>query len=190
MKSNNSMYDHLYLYIKEMIIKLNDSEFSFLISNNIGLYAPAIIALIMSPFIIKKSTNNIYAYTFCLSIFLTIFIHHAGYGLNNSDDKAYKTVNFISYFPLLFFLHILYMGTIKKIYAEINLYWMFIGTFSSMLFADVYLSITNPYINFSFDYIGGAGIIDGLIIAPCFALIGGITCNKLILYNLMKNKLT
>jgi hypothetical protein len=184
------MYQEIYLYMKDLTLLINDSKFSFLINSNFGLYFPAIITLFAFPFTLKKSENKIYSISFCLAIFLTVAFHLMGIGIDYVDTPGYRSVNFFSYFPFIVLVYILYMGLIKKIHIKMNRYWMFMGTFSSMLFADVYLSTNTPEIIFSFKYIGGAGLLDGLFIASTMAWIGSVLQNKAIDNNLMKNNLT
>lgn len=161
-------------------------DLTFLMTNKIGLYLPLLISiyLIIRTKIIEDYKTNIQS-IICFTIG-TIFCVMLSYSVIEETDFYYSeslyTKNYFGVFYLFWF------GLLEKNY-NFNLSVVFIGTFFSKLLADFYFAIFVKDISIFSSGIGGAGLFDGLLIDPLFAVLVIFLLKKLIFISLRKQKL-
>lgn len=173
------MFEHIYQFVKELIIKVSLTEFSFLVTNIFGLFIPALFTILIFIFMSKSEDRKIYGTAYIISIASAFIMGYFNIGFKHKLDDGFSSLHFLSLYPIIIFLHYFIKVEFYNTRERINSNWMFLGTFSSALFTDCYLSYTTSTISFKFDGIGGAGIFDGLLITSVIAYLSSILVNKM-----------
>ena len=151
-------------FVDNIIIGLLNSEASFLISNTYGLYLPSVIAIICFALIFNKKESSIYSFSFVAAITIGLLIPLLNFGGWHKVDTNFSAIYFFSAYPAIIFLYFAYKARKTGKTLKFNVAWVFLGTFSTSLFTDFYLSLYYMPDSFNISGIGGAGIMDGLII--------------------------
>ncbi len=89
-------------------------------------------------------------------------------GWTQQTDIVNKTQLFAIFPVLIWICHYINRKVTPSLDSEISLSWMFMGTFCTLLFADIAISY-NSFENFDIRHIGGAGYADALFIVPIYA---------------------
>ena len=164
-----------------LITYLNANGFAQLTSNLYGLYLPMFITIILIIFARKSliSKENIILFTLGL---IGCFI--LSYGKTITDFNyingvaipiTYSQFHSVNVFGILYILcRSLPLG--KKIEMNYSVVW--IGSFTTIWIVDGWYALTEFNQGWFADGIGGAGILDGLLLTPIASVIGAYLVKK------------
>jgi hypothetical protein len=158
----------------EMIIRY---DLFFLLSNKLGFYLPLLLSLgLVHKYALWKEMAKPQTLLIILVGILMCF-HFAKY-----TETSYVTTSLIDGVPILndhsfgglyiwnYFgaLYLCYEGLYVKNYGKFNAPLYFVGSFFALALGDIYFVYMKMGLWFH-SGIGGAGIFDGLLVAPLFA---------------------
>ncbi len=138
----------------------------------IGFYLPCVLAffaflkIILRPNAVDKEPHH--GMLYLISILFALQLPFFGIGGWTKLEDGYQSVHFLSLFPLITILYAWLRFKIKGIPLQFSLAWLYLGSLSSMLFADFWFA-SNRFDDFTLHGLGGAGFGDGLFITPLFA---------------------
>lgn len=146
-----------------------------------GFYLPALVAIVafLSIAFLSKKPDREWQYGayFVLALIIGVQMPYTGWGswIENTEDV--HKVRFVSCFPLFIFIQSAYQLKVKKIKPLLSVPWLYLGTFSSAAITDFMLA-KHHFEAFRFAGLGGAGIVDGLVLASVFAALMGVLINR------------
>lgn len=146
-----------------------------------GFYLPALGAIIAFLLILfwSKKTDREWQYGayFVLSVLIGVQMPYTGCGSWIENTEQVHAVRFVIFFPLFVFIQSAYQVKVKKMQPLLSVPWLYLGTFSSAVVTD-FLLAKHHFEAFRFAGLGGAGIVDGLVMASVFAALMGAVINR------------
>lgn len=162
---------------------LKNNGMEILTTNIFGLYLPLLISILFIMFgnkkkIFNKSNILLFAisitgtFLFCNTINVTSHVELNGILI----EKSYDQVHLVNIFGILYLL--LKSLPVEEM-KEINISTLWIYSFFSLWIVDSYQAITTfEQTSIFAKGIGGAGIMDGLLLTPLITILGGILIEK------------
>lgn len=145
-----------------------------------GFYFPSALALIaFIRLLTTKETyhhHSMYGVWYLVSLLFALQLPILGVGGWVITEGGYNQIKFLSVFPLaimcLLWRHYRQHRTLPKLSVP----WICLGSFSSSLAADTLMAYT-AFDDFTFTGIGGAGLLDGLVLITLFPALSAYLLN-------------